>query len=460
MLPTTLPASLPASASASASALPLSFFAKASELLEACKGLEAFRKGAQSAACYKSSGLDCGAAFLAFTGAAFTLEGFHQREAFYAWLPSGFGSGSFSLPFALLLPFVKATKGKGLITYESGKLSASASGASLSLEAGPALESSEAAEAQKIFGAEGYRLQAIAEKLLSAEAEGFPLLPFIKAASFCSSDFSKQALCGAGFSAESFWATDGFSLRKSPAFLPSLPKSGAFPESAWLPAWLSPIVEAFAKPAERESLSAFFFYEKKSCSALRFRSPSGLLVALRFDSNKGKFPDCAKLFPESFPFSFSVDREAFLSIVKSLSEALKSSEGAPLLDLSFDPESGSLGFSAILQKNKGSNRRPELEEAGKQEASCFVRFESFPEDLSFDAGFADLPEAQRLMAKEKLSDQLRLTVNASFLLKAIKSLEKEGSRLSFQWEGSRLPFVLSGSSEASACLIMPVQRRR
>lgn len=449
-----LPTTLPASASASASALPLSFSAKASELLEACKGLEAFRRGTQSAACYKSSGLDCGAAFLAFTGAAFTLEGFHQREAFYAWLPSSFGSGSFSLPFALLLPFVKATKGKGLITYKSGKLSASASGASLSLEAGPALESSEAAEAQKIFAAEGYRLQAIAEKLLPAEAEGFPLLPFIKAASFCSSDFSKQALCGVGFSAQSFFATDGFSLRKSPAY-----SAFPFPEEAWLPAWLSPIVEAFAKPAERESLSAFFFYEKKSCSALRFRSPSGLLVALRFDSNKGKFPDCQRLFPESFPFSFSVDREAFLSTVKSLSEALKCSDGLPLIDLSFDPESGSLGFSAILQKNIGSNRKPELEEAGKQEASCSVRFESFPEDPSFDAGFADLPEAQRLMAKEKLNDQLRLTVNASFLLKAIKSLEKEGSRLSFQWEGSRLPFVLSAGLEASCCLIMPVQRR-
>jgi hypothetical protein len=408
--------------------------------------LEAFRRGAQSAACFKSSGLDCGAAFLAFTGAAFTLEGFHQREAFYAWLPSSFGSGSFSLPFALLLPFVKATKGKGFITYESGKLSASASGASLSLEAGPALESSEAAEAQKIFAAEGYSLQAIAEKLLSAEAEGFPLLPFIKAASFCSSDFSKQALCGVGFSAQSFFATDGFSLRKSPAY-----SVFPFPDEAWLPAWLSPIVEAFAKPAERESLLAFFFYEKKSCSALRFRSPSGLLVALRFDSNKGKFPDCQRLFPESFPFSFSVDREAFLSTVKILSEALKCSDGLPLIDLSFDPESGSLGFSAILQKNIGSSRKPELKEAGKQEASCFVRFESFPEDPSFDAGFADLPEAQRLMAKEKLNDQLKLTVNASFLLKAIKSLEKEGSRLSFQWEGSRLPFVLSGSVEASCC---------
>jgi hypothetical protein len=439
---------------ASASALPLSFSAKASELLEACKGLEAFRRGAQSAACYKSSGLDCGAAFLSFTGAAFTLEGFHQREAFLSWLPSSSGSGSFSLPFALLLPFAKATKGKGSITYESGKLSASASGASLSLEAGPALESSEAAEAQKIFAAEGYSLQAVAEKLLPAEAEGFPLLPFIKAAPFCSSNFSKQAITGVGFSAQSFFATDGFSLRKSPAhsIFPS-------PEEAWLPAWLSPVFEAFAKPAERESLSAFFFYEKKSCSALRFCSPSGLLVALRFDSNKGKFPDCGRLFPESFPFSFSVDREAFLSIVKSLSEALKSSDGTPLIDLSFNLANGSLGFSAILQKNKGSSRKPELEEVGKQEASCFICFESFPVHPSFDVGFADLPEAQRLMAKEKLSDQLKLTVNASFLLKAVKSFEKEGSRLCFQWEGSRLPFVLSAGLEASRCLIMPVQKR-
>jgi hypothetical protein len=452
-------ASLPASASASLLPAPLFFSAKASELLEACKGLEAFRKGAQSASLYKSSGLDCGAAFLAFGGAAFTLEGFHQREAFYAWLPSSFGSGSFSLPFALLLSFVKATKGKGFITYESGKLSASASGTSLSVEAGPALESSEAAEAQKLF-AEAYDLPALAQKQLSAEAEGFPLWPFLLAAPFASADFSKQVICGAGFSAESFWATDGFSLRRSPASLPAFPKSGAFPESAWLPAWLSSIVEAFAKPAERESLWAFFFQPKQSYSALRFSAPSGLIVALRFSSDRGSFPNCAQLFPESLPFSFSIDREAFLHTVEGLCQALKSSEGAPLLDLSFDPESGSLGFSALLQKNKGSKQRPELEEVGKQEASCFARFESFPEDPSFESGFSELPEDQRLMAKAKLEDQKRLCINGLFLLKAIKSFAKEGSRLSFQWKDSRAPFVLSAASAASACLIMPVQKRR
>jgi hypothetical protein len=450
-----LSASLPASASASLLPAPLFFSAKASELLEACKGLEAFRKGAQSASLYKSSGLDCGAAFLAFGGAAFTLEGFHEREAFYAWLPSSFGSGSFSLPFALLLSFVKAAKGKGFITYESGKLSASASGASLSVEAGPALGSSEAAEAQKLF-AEAYSLPALAQQQLPAEAEGFPLWPFLSAAPFASADPSRRSICGAGFSAESFWATDGFSLRRSPASLPSLPKSGAFPESAWLPAWLSSIVEAFAKPAEREGLLAFFFQQKQSCAALRFSAPSGLIVALRFSSDPGSFPNCAQLFPESLPFSFSIDREAFLHTVEDLCQALKSSEGAPLIDLSFDPESGSLGFSALLQKNKGSKQRPELEEVGKQEASCLARFESFPDST----GFADLPEDQRLMAKAKLEDQKRLCISGLFLLKAIKSFAGEGSRLSFRWTDSRKPFVLSAASAASACLIMPVDRRR
>lgn len=450
-----LSASLPASASASLLPAPLFFSAKASELLEACKGLEAFRKGAQSASLYKSAGLDCGAAFLAFGGAAFTLEGFHQREAFYAWLPSSFGSGSFSLPFALLLSFVKATKGKGFITYESGKLSASASGTSLSVEAGPALESSEAAEAQKLFS-EAYSLPALAQQQLSEKPEGFPLWPFLVAAPFASADFSRQAICGAGFSAESFWATDGFSLRRSPASLPFFPKSGAFPKGAWLPAWLSSIVEAFAKPAEREGLLAFFFPEKQSCAALRFCAPSGLIVALRFSTDHGSFPNCAQLFPESLPFSFSADREALLHTVEGLCQALKSSEGAPLLDLSFDPESGSLGFSAILQKNKGSKQRPDLEEVGKQEASCFARFESFPDDT----GFSDLPEDQRLMAREKLEDQKRLCVNGLFLLKALKSFAREGSRLSFEWKDSKAPFVLSAASAASACLIMPVQKRR
>lgn len=450
-----LSASLPASASASLLSAPLFFSAKASELLEACKGLEAFRKGAQSASLYKSSGLDCGAAFLAFGGAAFTLEGFHQREAFYAWLPSSFGGGSFSLPFALLLSFVKATKGKGFITYEAGKLSASASGASLSVEAGPALESSEAAEAQKLFS-EAYSLQALAQKQLADNQEGFPLWPFLVAAPFASADFAKQVICGAGFSAESFWGTDGFSLRRSPAFLPSLPKSGAFPDSAWLPAWLSSVVEAFAKPAEREGLLAFYFQPKQSCAALRFCAPSGLFIALRFSANQGSFPNCASLFPERLPFSFSADRESFLHTVEGLCQALKSSEGAPLLDLSLDPESGSVGFSALLQKNKGSKQRPELEEVGRQEASCFARFESFPHDT----GFSDLPEAQRLVAREKLEDQKRLCVNGLFLLKALKSFAREGSRLSFEWQDSRAPFVLSAASAASACLIMPVQKRR
>jgi hypothetical protein len=185
-----------------------------------------------------------------------------------------------------------------------------------------------------------------------------------------------------------------------------------------------------------------------------------LIVALRFSSDPGSFPNCAQLFPESLPFSFSLDREAFLHTVEGLCQALKSSEGAPLLDLSFDPESGSLGFSALLQKNKGSKQRPELEEVGKQEASCFARFESFPEDPSIESGFSELPEDQRLMAKAKLEDQKRLCINGLFLLKAIKSFAKEGSRLSFQWKDSKAPFVLSAASAASACLIMPVHKRR
>jgi hypothetical protein len=130
--------------------------------------------------------------------------------------------------------------------------------------------------------------------------------------------------------------------------------------------------------------------------------------------------------------------------VEGLYQALKSSEGAPLLDLSFDPESRSVGFSAILQKNKGSKQRPELEEVGKQEASCFARFESFPDDT----GFSDLPEAQRLIAREKLEDQKRLCLNGLFLLKAIKSFAREGSRLSFQWTDFLTSFPASREAQS------------
>jgi hypothetical protein len=449
-----------ASVTASYSAAP-SFSASASELLQACKGLEAFRKGAQSLRGFATSGLDADSIFFSTTGAGLIVEGFCWKEAFYAWLPSGGLSacGGFSLPWLPFFSFVKATKGKGSIQYENGKLLASASGASLSLEAKPSLFESEAAESQKLLK-ESHYLPAIAERHLPEDAEGFPLLPFLTASAFASDDAAKLTLCGAGFSAQAFFATDGFSLRKAPCGLPAFPKAGAFPSDAWLPAWLAPVVEAFAKPKERESIVGFYFPAREGAQALRFCAPSGLIVALRFSEAPGSFPNCQGLIPENLPFSFAIDRTTFLEAVESLLQALKSSAGAPLLDLSFDAEAGKLLLSALLQENKGTKKKPELVEIGRQEASCFASFRKASDDPRFETGFYEKPEIERDDAMRTFESSRRLCVNAGFLQRALKSFATEGDRILFQWKDDHSPFLLSAFTPESLCLIMPVQKRK
>ena len=449
-----------ASVTASYCAAP-SFSASASELLQACKGLEAFRKGAQSFCGSASSGLDADAAFFSTSGAGMTLEGFSWKEAFLAWLPSAELSacGGFSLPWLPFFSFVKSAKGKGSISYESGRLCASASGASLSLEAKPSLFDSEAAERQGLMR-QSYYLPEVAGKHLSEGAEGFPLLPFLAASAFASTDAGKLTLCGAGFSADAFFATDGFSLRKAPCRLPAFPKAGAFPSDAWLPAWLAPVVEAFAKPKEREELLGFYFPARQGAQALRFCAPSGLIVALRFSEAPGSFPACQGLIPDRLPFSFAIDRLAFLEAVESLQQALKSSAGAPLLDLSFDAEAGQLLLSALLQENKGTKARPDLVEVGRQEASCHASFRKASEDPRFASGFYEKPEAEREDAMRTFESSRRLCLNAGFLQRALKSFAAEGDRVLFQWKDDRAPLLLSAFVPESLCLIMPVQKRR
>ena len=178
---TVAPASAPASASASAF-----FTVKASDLLSACKAAEAFRKGASALRGFRSYGLDADSLFFSSTGSGLIVEGFCWREAFAFWLPSGKLSdcGGFSLPFASLLPFVKATKGKGFLSFEQGKLSASASGASLTVEAGPSLFDSEAADSQKMLKGSHYLASLLSSELTEAQ-KGFPLAPFLSVAPFC-----------------------------------------------------------------------------------------------------------------------------------------------------------------------------------------------------------------------------------------------------------------------------------
>ena len=446
----------PAPASTSASAF---FTVKASELLSACKAAEAFRKGASALRGFRSYGLDADSLFFSSTGSGLIVEGFCWKQAFALWLPSGKLSdcGGFSLPFASLLPFVKATKGKGFLSFDQGKLSASDSGASLTMEAGPSLFDSEAAESQKMMRQSHYLASLLSSELTEAQ-KGFPLAPFLSVAPFCSDDASKEVLNGAGFSGKAFFTTDGFSLRKQEASLPGFPKASAgMPEDAWLPSWLASCVDALTKPAERESLLAFHWPERMECQALRFWLPSGLCAAFRF-SKSGSFPDCQKLIPASFPYAFTVDRKAFLSMVEGLLQSLKAYDGNPYVDLFFDEPIGTVEASVTLQKNKGSKKKPELEDVGSQEASVSAFYSGFHRDPSFDDGFFDLPETQQEVARDKFKHESRLCVNAFFLQKALKSFSED--RLSFQWSNGRSPFVITNGSPSSLCLIMPVQKRR
>lgn len=448
-------ASTSPSASLTSPFLSASFFCKASELLEALKGADALRKSAPD-----SFGLLGASVFLSDSRSGLCVEAFHcyGMGALLAWLPSGQASGSFSLPLLPLLSFVKATKGKGTVAFSEGKLSASASGASLSLSAGPCWEAHP--DQNESHRKEAYYLASLASAELPADSMGFALSPFLLASRFASTDQSKQALMGAGFYGESFYGTDGFSLRKAPASLPAFPKAFAFPAEAWLPSWLSPIVEAFAKPAERESLLAFYFPERRGAQALRFWTKAGLCVALRFPACPGSFPKCDGLFPSLLPFFFKANAKAFLSAVESLLEGLKASDGEPRIELFLDGRILEVELSATLQKNVGTKARPELEDYGKQEATFRCEYVKAPTDPCFDDGFFDLPESQQTMAKEKHWHQSRLLVNGRFLQKALKSFLQEGESLSFKWQDGRSPLLLSAFTEGSKALIMPVQRRR
>lgn len=432
------------------------FSCKASELLEALKAADLLRKSADS-----RYGLLGASVFFSDTGAGVSVEAFQNCSvnALSAWLPSGFCRGSFSLPLLPLLAFVKATKGKGEIAYKESKLSSSASASSLALPFGPSLF--DHPDQNESWRKEGYCLLGLQKACLPDDVKGFALLPLLTASKLCSSDESKQALIGAGFAGEAFTATDGFCLRKLPASLPALPKaSGGFPEEAWLPAWLAPIVEALAKPKERHELLAFYFPTKREAQALRFRTKAGLSVVLRFPSVPGAFPRTDQLFPSSFSSFFVADTKSFLSAVESLLQALKASDGEPRIELCCDTP-GEILLSADLQRNVGSKKKPELETIGKQEASfrTSILEAALPSDPRFDDGFFELPASQQEMAIAKHKHESRILVNGLFLQKLLKSFLGEGDKLRFSWNDSRSPILLSAFTPESKALLMPIQRR-
>jgi len=443
------------SASIASPSLSASFSCKASELLEALKGVDALRKS-------DPRGLLGASVFLSDSQCGLTVEAFSlfTSGALLAWLPSGKASGSFSLPLLPLLALVKTTKGKGTIAYREGKLSSSESGASLSLPFGGWWEDHPDQNEGSARG-RGYSLPSIASMELPADSIGFALSPFLLVSRFCSADRDRQALIGSGFYGGNFYATDGHSLRKAPASLSALPKAqGGFPSDAWLPAWLSSIVEAFTKPAERENLLGFYFPTKGGSQSLRFGTKGGSIVALRFPASPGTFPQCDQLFPSSLPFAFEANTKTFLSTVENLLQGLKASDGSPFIELTFDGCILEVELSAKIQKNVGTKRKPELEDVGSQDAALRCLSIEAPTDPSLDDGFYDLPEAQQATARQKFMHESRVLINGFFLQKALKSFLQEGDNIRFQWKDCRSVLMLSAFTKESKAVIMPVLKRR
>jgi len=433
----TLPSSL-------ASAPMLSFVASSFELLAVVKAAEAFRQA-------QTYGITGDRLFLSADGAGLLVEAFACKSAFAAWLPaevSPFNGEAkrLSFPFFPLLSFLKATKGKGAVSF-NGKAFA-CDGGSLALPA----EAFELSEQDAMYEKELPLLPFLkAEGLL----EGFPLAPLFSLKGLPSKDAAKLALCGFGFSDKSFCATDGFCLREAPADSPAFYRAEAFPEKAWLPAFVLPLLEACTVKKEREKLLGFW-QEKREAGFLRFSFGACSFVALRFPFNGG-FPNYRQLFP-SQKWELSTNRKALLSALSPLLAALKGSAGNPHVTLTTDGAIGEIFLSAELMADtgKGSKHSPDLAPMGSQEASVRASFRAFPQKPELSDGFWELKEFDQEVAKEAYEKESSFLVNGFFLEKLLKSFV--GERIELGWTHSIAPITFSEGKERA--LLMPVQKRK
>ena len=421
----------------------LSFVCSSFELLAVAKAAEAFKKA-------QTYGITADRLFLSADGAGLLVEAFAGKAAFAAWLPAELSpwqkeAKRLSFPFLPLLSFLKATKGKGTVAF-NGKAFA-ADGGSLALPA----EAFELSEADLMYEGELPLLP-----FLKAEGlqEGFPLLPLFSLKGLPSKDFAKLALCGFGFSEKSFCATDGFCLREASADLPLCWRAESFPASAWLPAFVLPLVEACTVKKEREKLLGFW-QEKKEAGFLRFSFGACSFVAIRFPLC-GSFPNYRQLFPEQ-KHTLSTDRKALLSALSPLLSALKASAGNPHVQVTTDGAIGEIFLSAELYTDtgEGSKHSPDLAPMGSQETSVRASFRSFPPKPELSDGFWELPESQQEKAKEAYGKESAFLLNGFFLEKLLKSFSCE--RIELSWSHAVAPITLSEGKEKA--LIMPVQKR-
>jgi hypothetical protein len=422
----------------------LSFVASSFELLAVVKAAEAFRQA-------QTYGITGDRLFLSADGAGLLVEAFACKSAFAAWLPaevSPFNGEAkrLSFPFFPLLSFLKATKGKGAVSF-NGKAFA-CDGGSLALPA----EAFELSEQDAMYEKELPLLPFLkAEGLL----EGFPLAPLFSLKGLPSKDAAKLALCGFGFSDKSFCATDGFCLREAPADSPAFYRAEAFPEKAWLPAFVLPLLEACTVKKEREKLLGFW-QEKREAGFLRFSFGACSFVALRFPFNGG-FPNYRQLFP-SQKWELSTNRKALLSALSPLLAALKGSAGNPHVTLTTDGAIGEIFLSAELMADtgKGSKHSPDLAPMGSQEASVRASFRAFPQKPELSDGFWELKEFDQEVAKEAYEKESSFLVNGFFLEKLLKSFV--GERIELGWTHSIAPITFSEGKERA--LLMPVQKRK
>ena len=432
-----------ASPSASLASPVASFSVAACDLLPVLKAAEAFRKS-------RSYGITEDKLFFSPDGCGLMVQAFAGKEAFAAWLPAELSPGSsFALPFLPLAAFVKTTKGKGLLSF-NGKTITSDSG-SLSLSADASFELS---EADKLF-ADAYSLPAFLKR--EGLPQGFPLAPLFCLKGFASKDACKLVLNGFGFSEKSFCATDGFSLRESPADLPAFWQADGFPEKAWLPLWLLSLLEACTIKKEREGILGFW-HDEKEVSFLRFTIGrfSSVYVALRFAKQEAAFPNYRQLFPAQ-KWELSTDREAFLKALSPLLSALKGSEGSPFVRLTTDGAIGELALSVEIMRDTGKGKKyfPELETVGSQEASVRASFRAFPASPMLSDAFWQKPEADQEAEREAHGKESSFLVNAFFLERILKSFS--GDRIELFWTRSNAPVTFAESRQRA--LLMPVQTR-
>jgi hypothetical protein len=428
----------------------LSFTIASADFLPVLKAAEAFRKA-------QTYGILDNSLFFSADGCGLLVQAFAGKEAFAAWLPAELPTAEakpFSLSLPLLFSFVKATKGKGFLSF-NGKSFQASEGGSLSIEPAPSFDESAEGERARLYESKFPLSDFLKREGLQ---EGFPLAPLFCLKGFPSRDAAKLALNGFGFSDQAFCATDGFLLRESPCNVPLLPKAEIMPERAWLPSWLLSVLESIVPTKGREELLGFWEEcPREELAMVRFNQGRYGQVYFSFRlSTFSSFPNYRQLFPDQ-KYKLSFNRKAFLSALSPLLSALKASAGNPHVTVCTDGAIGQLSLKVEIMRDtgKGSKYCPDLESIGFQEAETRASFCSFPESPFLSDAFWEQSEAQQEEQSKAYEQKRAFLVNATFLERMVKSFASD--RLELSWSQAIAPITFADGKEQG--LLMPVQKR-